>query len=129
MERAEAEAIYDAGRETVVAVLLRMDEQIQQLTKQVAKQGEQIAELQRRLNRNSRNSSTPPSQDPPGAPERRRPDPSERAQGAQPDHRGKGRKCPKASEVTPLPAGSGETPTGEPMPDIAAAVRRSRRSH
>lgn len=92
MERAEAEVIYDAGRETVVAVLLRMDEQIQQLTKQVAKQGEQIAELQRRLNRNSQNSSVPSSQDPPGAPERKRPDSSGRAQGAQPEHRGKGRK-------------------------------------
>ena len=48
MERAEAEAIYDSGRETVVAVLLRMDEQIQQLTQQVAKQGEEIPELKRR---------------------------------------------------------------------------------
>ncbi len=92
MEREEAEAIYDAGRETVVAVLLRMDEQIQQLSKQVARQGEEIAELKRSLNRNSRNSSTPPSQDPPGAPERKRPDPSGRGQGAQPGHRGKGRK-------------------------------------
>jgi transposase len=92
VERAEAEAIYDSGRETVVAVLLRMDEQIQQLSKQVAKQGEQIAELQRRLSRNSQNSSWPPSQDPPGSPERKRPDPSGRAQGAQPGHRGKGRK-------------------------------------
>ncbi len=99
MEREEAEAIYDAGREAVVAVLLRMDEQIQQLTKQVKKQGEQIAELQRRLNRNSRNSSTPPSQDPPGAPERRRPDPSGRSQGAQPGHRGKGRKLLPAEAV------------------------------
>jgi predicted RNase H-like nuclease (RuvC/YqgF family) len=76
VKRAEAEAIYDAGRETVVAVLLRMDEQIQQLSKQVAKQGEEIAELKRRLNRNSQNSSVPPSQDPPGAPERKPPDPS-----------------------------------------------------
>jgi len=92
VERAEAEAIYDSGRETVVAVLLRMDEQIRQLSKQVAKQGEEIAELKRRLNRNSRNSSVPPSQDPPGAPERKRPDPSGRAQGAQPGHKGKGRK-------------------------------------
>lgn len=91
MERAEAEAIYDQGRETVIAVLLRMDEQIQQLTKQVAKQDKRIAELERRLNRNSRNSSVPPSQDPPGAPEPRRPDPSGRSQGAQPGHRGKGR--------------------------------------
>ncbi|MBW8060683.1 MAG: IS66 family transposase [Solirubrobacterales bacterium] len=99
MDRAEAEAIYDQGRESVVAVLLRMDEQIQQLTKQVAKQGEQIAELQRRLNRNSQNSSAPPSQDPPGAPERKRPDPSGRAQGAQPGHPGRGRKLLPAEAV------------------------------
>ncbi len=92
MKRAEAEAIYDQGRETVVAVLLRMDEQIQQLTEQAAKQDVRIAELERRLNRNSQNSSTPPSQDPPGAPERKRPDPSGRVQGAQPGHRGKGRR-------------------------------------
>ena len=92
MERAEAEAIYDQGRETVVAVLLRMDEQIQQLTRQVVKQGKRIDELERRLNRNSRNSSTPPSQDPPGTPERKRPNPSGKARGAQPGHRGKGRE-------------------------------------
>jgi transposase len=73
-----------------------MDEQIQQLSKQVAEQAakheKRIAELERRLNRNSRNSSVPPSQDPPGAPQRRRPDPSGRSQGAQPGHQGKGRK-------------------------------------
>lgn len=92
MERAEAEAIYDSGRETVIAVLLRMDEQIQQLTARVAKQGERIAELERRLNRSSRNSSVPPSQDPPNAPQRKRPDPSGRPQGAQLGHPGKGRK-------------------------------------
>jgi len=99
MECEEAEAIYDAGRETVVAVLLRMDEQIQQLTRQVAKQGEEIAELKRRLSRNSKNSSVPPSQDPPGAPERKRPDPSGRSQGAQTGHRGKGRKLLPAEAV------------------------------
>jgi transposase len=96
VERGEAEAIYDQGRETVVAVLLRMDEQIQQLSKQVAEQAvkydKRIAELERRLNRNSSNSSVPPSQDPPGAPERKRLDPSGRSQGAQTGHRGKGRK-------------------------------------
>jgi transposase len=103
VERAEAEAIYDQGRETVVAVLLRMDEQIQQLTKQVAEQGvkheKRIAELERRLNRNSQNSSVPPSQDPPGTPERKRPDPSGRSQGAQTGHRGKGRKLLPAEAV------------------------------
>lgn len=33
------------------------------------------------------------------------------------------------SEMAPLPAGWGETVTGEPMPNVVAAVRRSRASH
>lgn len=32
-------------------------------------------------------------------------------------------------ETVPLPEGWGETLTGEPMPDVAAAVRRSRDEH
>jgi transposase len=141
VERAEAEAIYDSGREAVVAVLLRMDEQIQQLTRQVTKQGEEIAELKRCLNRNSRNSSTPPSQDPPGAPERKRPDPSGRSQGAQLGHRGKGRKLLPVEAVDrvvdhwPARCGCGrcfadaDEEAGEParhqvteLPEIAVAV-------
>ncbi len=137
--------IYDQGREAVVAVLLRMDEQIQQLSKQVAKQGEQIAELQRRLNRNSRNSSVPPSQDPPGAPEPKRPDPSGRAQGAQQGHRGKGRKLLPAEAVDRVidhwpgrcgcgrPFAEGDEETGEParhqvteLPEIAVCVTEHR---
>lgn len=141
MERTEAEAIYDSGREAVVAVLLRMDEQIQQLSKQVAKQGEEIAGLKRRLNRNSQNSSVPPSQDPPGAPERKAPDPSGRSQGAQAGHRGKGRKLLPAEAVDrvvdhwPARCGCGrcfadeDEEAGEParhqvaeLPEIAVAV-------
>jgi hypothetical protein len=34
-----------------------------------------------------------------------------------------------APEMAPLPAGWGETMTGEPMPNVVAAVRRSRASH
>ncbi|MBS1894694.1 MAG: hypothetical protein JST59_25615 [Actinobacteria bacterium] len=33
------------------------------------------------------------------------------------------------TEMAALPAGWGETLTGEPMPNVAAAVRRSRESH
>jgi hypothetical protein len=33
------------------------------------------------------------------------------------------------TDMAPLPAGWGETLTGEPMPNIAVAVRRSRDSH
>jgi hypothetical protein len=32
-------------------------------------------------------------------------------------------------QTAPLPEGWGETLTGEPMPDVAAAVRRSREGH
>jgi transposase len=91
VERAEAEAIYDQGREVVVAVLLRMDEQIERLSERVARQEERIVELERRLGRNSRNSSSPPSQDPPGTPPRRGKGRSGRAQGGQPGHEGHGR--------------------------------------
>ena len=91
MERAEAEAIYEQGREVVVEVLLRMDRQIQQLSERVARQDERIAQLERRLNRSSHNSSSPPSADPPSAAPRRGKDSSPRSQGAQFGHEGKGR--------------------------------------
>lgn len=69
MERAEAEAIYDAGREAVVEVLLRMDRRIQQLKAR-------LETLERRLNRSSRNCSQPPGSDPPSKAPRRSKDPS-----------------------------------------------------
>lgn len=83
MERAEAEAIYDAGREVVVEVLLRMDRQIQQLEARVEK-------LERELSKSSRNSSRPPSSDPPSSAVRSK-DPSGRKRGAQDGHEGRGR--------------------------------------
>jgi transposase len=84
VERHEAEAIYDAGREVVVEVLLRMDRQIQQLTARVEK-------LERELRKNSRNSSQPPSQDRPKPPPRPK-GPSGRKQGGQLGHEGHGRE-------------------------------------
>ena len=51
MERAEAEAIYEQGREVVVAVLLRMDAQIQVLSERVARQEERISQLERKVKR------------------------------------------------------------------------------
>lgn len=91
MERAEAEAIYDAGREVVVEVLLRMDRRIQQLEARVEK-------LERELNRSSRNSSAPPSSDPPGRPKRGK-DRSGRGRGAQGGHEGHGRELLPACAV------------------------------
>ena len=83
MERAEAEAIYDAGRDVVVEVLLRMDRRIRQLEARVEK-------LERELKKSSRNSSRPPGADPPSSPARSK-DPSGRQQGAQDGHEGCGR--------------------------------------
>jgi transposase len=89
VERREAEAIYDAGREAVVEVLLRMDRQIGQLTGRVEK-------LERELAKNSKNSSRPPSSDPPSARTAGKPawskGPSGKSQGAQRGHGGHGRE-------------------------------------
>jgi transposase len=93
VERAEAEAVYDAGREAVVEVLLAMDRRIQQLEARVEK-------LERELAKSSRNSSLPPSSDPPGKRRAvRGKDRSGRSQGAQPGHEGHGRELLPACAV------------------------------
>jgi len=56
MTRQEAETIYDAGKETVVRVLLMMDARIHALE-------ERVQSLENQLAKNSRNSSKPPSSD------------------------------------------------------------------
>jgi transposase len=110
VERVEAEAIYEQGRDVVVAVLLRMDEQIQRLERRVAQQDERISQLERRLGRSSRNSSQPPSADPPSMAPRSK-SPTGRKQGAQPGHEGKGRELLPVSAVDEViehwPAGCG----------------------
>jgi transposase len=119
VERAEAEAIYDAGREAVVEVLLRMDRRIQQLEARVEK-------LERELSKSSRNSSRPPSSDPPGSAARSK-DPSGRERGAQAGHEGHGRPLLPAWAVDQVlvhrPArcgcghvfGGDDEPVGEPV--------------
>ncbi|MGI8559293.1 MAG: IS66 family transposase [Solirubrobacteraceae bacterium] len=92
MERAEAEAIYDAGCEAVVEVLLAMDRRIQQLEARVEK-------LERQLRRNSRNSSLPPSSEPAAFKPSRERGATGRTQGAQPGHEGKGRELLPAAAV------------------------------
>jgi transposase len=87
MERAEAEAILDGDRETAVALLMRVGELIEANRRLEAR----VDELEQRLNRSSRNSSLPPSQDPPSAPPRPRQAGSGRKRGGQPGHEGKHR--------------------------------------
>jgi len=87
MERAEAEAILDGDREAAVALLMRVGELVEANRRLEAR----VAELEQRLNRSSRNSSLPPSQDPPSAPPRPREPGSGRERGGQPGHQGKSR--------------------------------------
>ena len=87
MERAEAEAILDGDRETAVALLMRVGELIEANRRLEAR----VDELEQRLNRSSRNSSLPPSQDPPSVPPRPRQPGSGRKRGGQPGHEGKHR--------------------------------------
>src|SRR5665647_1459865 len=82
MERAEAEAILDGDRETALALLMRVDELIEANRRRDSR----VAALEQRLKRNSRNSSLPPSADPPSAPPRPRQAASGRRPGAQPGH-------------------------------------------
>jgi transposase len=87
VERAEAEAILDGDRETALALLMRIDELIEANRRLESR----VAELEQRLNRSSRNSSLPPSQDPPSAPPRPHKPGSGRERGGQLGHKGRSR--------------------------------------
>ena len=95
MERAEAEAILDGDRETAIALLLRIGELVESNQRLEAR----VAELERRLNRSSRNSSLPPSQDPRSAPPRSGGKHSGRGRGGQPGHEGKHRRLLPPEQV------------------------------
>ena len=63
LTREDAQAIYRAGEETVVWVLLEMDARIHALEQRVEDLQAQVHQLQDQLAKNSRNSSKPPSTD------------------------------------------------------------------
>jgi hypothetical protein len=58
MDRAEAEAIYDSGREACVLFIVDLAFRVQQLD-------ERLARLEAQARQDSRTSSKPPSSDPP----------------------------------------------------------------
>lgn len=108
MERAEAEAIYDAGRETCVEFMVELAARYE---RQIARLEARIERLEEQLGQNSRNSSKPPSSDPPKTRQERRAEArakakellrSEREQrraGGQPGHPGSGRKLRPEDQV------------------------------
>ena len=96
MTREEAQAIYRAGEETVVRVLLDMDRrihalecQVQDLSARLDASERRVRQLEEQLAKDSHNSSKPPSSDGLSKPKpkslRR---PSERPSGGQPGHPG-----------------------------------------
>ena len=96
MTRPEAEAIYDAGKETVVRVLLEMDrrihtleQQVQDLTARLDASERRVRQLEEQVAQDSHNSSKPPSSDGLAKPKPKslRP-PSTRPTGGQPGHPG-----------------------------------------
>jgi transposase len=108
MDCAEAEAIYESGRERCVEFLVELSDRYE---RQVAGLEERIRRLEEQLRRDSRNSSSPPSQDPPKSRAERRAEARKKAkawakregekreQGAQPGHEGSGRKLLPEDQV------------------------------
>src|SRR6516162_8822649 len=104
MDRAEAEAIYDAGREVCVEFILELAARVEQ-------HEERLARLEAQARDDSRTSSRPPSSDPPRtraqrraearakAKELMRPEGEQREAGGQPGHRGAGRELRPEDQV------------------------------
>jgi len=110
MDRVEAEAIYDAGRERCVEVVLELAGSVERLTARGERLEERVARLEEQARKDSRNSSSPPSQDPPKTRAERRAEgrakakawskrEGERKPGAQPGHKGSGRKLLPEDQV------------------------------
>jgi transposase len=88
MDRSEAEAIYDSGRDACVKVLLALANQVERLEGRVERLEGEVRELRR----DSDNSSLPPSADPGVGKRPRKGKRSSRNPGAQPGHPGSSRK-------------------------------------
>jgi transposase len=110
MDRAEAEAIYDAGRDACVTFLLELTAGYE---RQIAGLEERLARLEAQARQDSRTSSKPPSSDPPKTRAQRRAQARARARakelmrsegearkaGGQPGHGGAGRELRPSDQV------------------------------
>lgn len=111
MERAEAEAIYDLGRDRCVEVILELAGAVERLSAQTRLLEERIRRLEEQTRQSSRTGSKPPSQDPPKTRQQRRAearatarellerDRERRAGGGQSGHEGSGRSLAPEDQV------------------------------
>jgi len=111
VERAEAEAIYDSGRERCVEFILELAASVERLTVAGELLEGRVRRLEAEARRDSRTSSRPPSQDPPKTRQQRRAqarakakellagEGAKRKAGAQEGHEGSGRKLVAEDQV------------------------------
>jgi transposase len=104
VQRSDAEAIYDAGREACVEFIL-------DLAGRFAQHEDRLRRLEEQTRQDSRTSSKPPSQDPPKSRQQRRAEAREKAKelarregerhkpGGQPGHRGAGRELKPSDQM------------------------------
>src|SRR5438067_13143620 len=90
------------GREPLVEALVALSARLEAQDAQLAALAERVEELEQRLKRDSRNSSLPPSHDPPWLGKRGRSRGTGRKQGAQPGHVGHGRSLFPIERVTEI---------------------------
>ena len=85
---------------TLMAVVEEMQQTVPSLQGQIGQLQGRIAQLEEQLSKNSRNSSKPPSSDPPGMKKPPAKAKSQRGRGGQKGHVGKGRSLKPPEEVT-----------------------------
>lgn len=92
MERGKPEPdVHAPCRERIAALEALVAQLVDQHARQLAELHRKIEDLEARLNQNSKNSSKPPSSDPPSAPPRPPKPPTGRSPGGQPGHPGHSR--------------------------------------
>jgi len=111
VERAEAEAVYDSGRERCVEFILELARGFERLTVESARLEERVRRLEEQTRSDSRNSSVAPSADPPKTRQQRRAEARAKAKellargggarkaGGQAGHRGSGRKLRPEDQI------------------------------
>jgi hypothetical protein len=111
VERAEAEAIYDLGRDRCVEVILELAASVERLTAQTRLLEERVRRLEEQSRQSSRTGSKPPSEDPPKTRQQRRAEARAKAKellareaerrraGGQSGHEGSGRSLAPEDQV------------------------------